>query len=56
MWIETGICDRITGNDTELEEDGMDRKTAENRAGELRPILERYSYEYYVLDNPDQRL
>ena len=30
----------------------MDRKTAENRAGELRPILERYSYEYYVLDNP----
>ncbi|MFR9191305.1 MAG: DNA ligase LigA-related protein, partial [Anaerotruncus massiliensis (ex Togo et al. 2019)] len=30
----------------------MDRITAENRAGELRPILERYSYEYYVLDNP----
>ncbi len=30
----------------------MDRKTAEKRAGELRPVLEKYSYEYYVLDNP----
>ena len=30
----------------------MERQTAEARVSELRKILERYAYEYYVLDTP----
>lgn len=31
----------------------MDKRSAENRAAELTELLEKYSYQYYVLDNPE---
>lgn len=31
----------------------MDKKTAENRVAELSALLDKYSYQYYVLDNPE---
>ena len=30
----------------------MEKETAEKRIAELRSIIERLSYEYYVLDRP----